>query len=466
MISMLLGWILIGLNIQHLLERFVLKLILFWEQKSVKNIVLKNLVAHRHRNRKTAIMYALSLSFVFFISVMITTNMNVIKMSILRSYGTKIYCSSLQTSVAYTHEHIEQILNANEFIEHWSWTPGPIKDTFHTNTFNVQSAHVSNIGKYFQHQINLFPVTPNFLDVTDDTFVVNDDGQSLYASTYSYTKQLYSAVGSQRVLIGEHAVKAVALTRDKLVKDDKLVVYVSNGDGEKLYFKVMSLAYFKLFPYYILKAFGTLVYPSVLIPVSAMPRMFSGIESVEDLWMNGLHVKIKSNVVNSEKDSVVSLLDNFCGSVFDYRDIESQVSEAANMLDLIFSFMTYVALFLCLFSLISSMYTNIMLQSKEIGIFRSLGLSKFVINKIYVYESLVLIVSASLIGIVVGCFLSFVIIQQQILFSQYPIEFVIPQSIVSAVITGAIVTSVLAVYFPLKYINKKQISQSLRDLFI
>ncbi len=36
--------------------------------------------------------------------------------------------------------------------------------------------------------------------------------------------------------------------------------------------------------------------------------------------------------------------------------------------DLVFSAATYVAMFLCFFSLMASMYTNIYEQSKEIGV--------------------------------------------------------------------------------------------------
>merc|ERR1712228_447392 len=122
---------------------------------------------------------------------------------------------------------------------------------------------------------------------------------------------------------------------------------------------------------------------------------------------------------------------------------------------------TYAALCLCLFSLVSSMFANIMEQSKEVGILRSMGLTKFEINKIYIYEALVIILSSSLLGFAVG---SFVIVQQQILFSQFPIELVVPSSVIFAVTSGALITSVASVYFPLALLNKKQIAQNMRDL--
>ena len=132
------------------------------------------------------------------------------------------------------------------------------------------------------------------------------------------------------------------------------------------------------------------------------------------------------------------------------------------MLDLIFSIATYIALFLCVFSLIASMYTNIFEQSKEIGILRGIGLNIFKINKIYIYEALILVLTSSFCGIIVGSLLAYIIIIQQTLFTQYPIIFIIPYPILLAVINAAIITSIISVYLPLNQINHQTIASIIR----
>ena len=132
------------------------------------------------------------------------------------------------------------------------------------------------------------------------------------------------------------------------------------------------------------------------------------------------------------------------------------------MLDFIFSCATYTALFLCVFSLIASMYTNIFEQSKEIGILRAMGLTVFQINKIYIYEALLLVLASSLLGIAAGSLIAYVIIEQQTLFSEYPITFIVPNAVLLSVITGAIATSIVAVYVPLKNLNKQTVANILR----
>ena len=51
------------------------------------------------------------------------------------------------------------------------------------------------------------------------------------------------------------------------------------------------------------------------------------------------------------------------------------------------------------FSLNTSMYTNIMEQSKEIGILRALGITRFRVYRIYSYEAFFLIASSAILGV-------------------------------------------------------------------
>jgi len=63
------GLVLLSLNLEPLLERLLVNGLLFWEKATIRAMVIKNLVAHRKRNTKTTIMYALSLGFIIFIMV-------------------------------------------------------------------------------------------------------------------------------------------------------------------------------------------------------------------------------------------------------------------------------------------------------------------------------------------------------------------------------------------------------------
>ncbi len=96
MIFMLLGLLLLSFNIQHLIEKcLILLLFSWWENKQTPYIVYKNIIAHKHRNKETTLMYALSLGFIIMISVIYRININAIGLKILTEYVNTIYIENI-----------------------------------------------------------------------------------------------------------------------------------------------------------------------------------------------------------------------------------------------------------------------------------------------------------------------------------------------------------------------------------
>jgi hypothetical protein len=63
LIGMLFGLVLITMNMQFLVESLITKLLFWWESKSIRILMLKNLISHRVRNSTTTLVYSLSLAF-------------------------------------------------------------------------------------------------------------------------------------------------------------------------------------------------------------------------------------------------------------------------------------------------------------------------------------------------------------------------------------------------------------------
>lgn len=58
------------------MERFITFITFFWAHSSFRTVIVKNLVAHKLRNRKTALMYSLSLGFALFLNVTLNLELN------------------------------------------------------------------------------------------------------------------------------------------------------------------------------------------------------------------------------------------------------------------------------------------------------------------------------------------------------------------------------------------------------
>ena len=60
---------LLSLNVQGFVNLVVLKIVLFWESQSTRLLVMKNLIAHKDRNKITSLMFSLTLGFIIFLSI-------------------------------------------------------------------------------------------------------------------------------------------------------------------------------------------------------------------------------------------------------------------------------------------------------------------------------------------------------------------------------------------------------------
>jgi len=67
LIGLLVGFILLSLNVQYLFERFIVYTVFYITGSATRSLILKNLAAHRIKNRRTSIMYSLSMAFIIFI---------------------------------------------------------------------------------------------------------------------------------------------------------------------------------------------------------------------------------------------------------------------------------------------------------------------------------------------------------------------------------------------------------------
>jgi len=66
--GLMVGLIILSYSFQYMLERITAQISLFWVDKTDLLLTLKNLSTHRFKNRRSSIIYALSVSFMIFVS--------------------------------------------------------------------------------------------------------------------------------------------------------------------------------------------------------------------------------------------------------------------------------------------------------------------------------------------------------------------------------------------------------------
>lgn len=121
-----------------------------------------------------------------------------------------------------------------------------------------------------------------------------------------------------------------------------------------------------------------------------------------------------------------------------------------------------ITMFLCFFSLSSSMSANLYEQSKEIGVMRAMGLTKRRIYLLYIYESFVLVLASSLLGIMIGTMVGFSMTLQQILFTDIPLFFYFPWQQFLVIMGLSILCAFLSTFAPTRDLLKREISAIFR----
>ena len=69
LLGLIFGLALLSMNLRGMIEKILIVGLLFWEKQSTRNLIRKNLIAHKKTNQLTSIIYALSLGCIIFIIV-------------------------------------------------------------------------------------------------------------------------------------------------------------------------------------------------------------------------------------------------------------------------------------------------------------------------------------------------------------------------------------------------------------
>jgi hypothetical protein len=114
--GLLIGLILLSYSFQYVFEQIVAYVSLFWINKTDFILTLKNLSSHRFKNRRSSILYALSVSFIIFVSVGLQIQLQTIYNELLKKRGCYI-----EVSGNINRELYNSILPTVDGVEDWAY---------------------------------------------------------------------------------------------------------------------------------------------------------------------------------------------------------------------------------------------------------------------------------------------------------------------------------------------------------
>ncbi len=479
LIGMLLGMVLLALNFEVTLERVLTyALLAWWEKWAILQLSLANLVAHRRRNRKTTIMYALSLAFIVFITVAANQEVQSATFLVQQRAGAPITIqpaeppplSELEGSpYEATMARMDAVLaslKARGLVREHSWRSTRWSGA--TDGTTVSNPSLTNLGRVVD-SIGVQPraVSPEFWDATYPQYTVLSAEDA--RSGLPLAEQYYTARGSQgaslpsfyeqdNALAADVGDDATMQTRGVVETGDLVAGGADTGGAFSLggggsstvtrnrvrihnLFDASSGLNFSPFA----SGANTAVFglPS-LLQLLAERGIFETPRSV--YYWRGTVMPAEGKegddaTLDQIKAELITVAAPGGWGVGDVRDEVEDLETILLVLNFFFTTLTVLTLMLCFFSLLASMITNIQEQQKEIGVLLAVGL-KYVLHmptlprmllftpphticrrawhliRVYIYEAFVLVVSASIMGTIIGSIVAWTFSQQRTLFTQ------------------------------------------------
>lgn len=172
------GLTLIGYNFQYIFERFTVYLFLFWESSPIRKLIIKNLGAHRLKNRRTALMYSISVAFVIFVWTTATVEIRTTEYTFLRREGSDL---TIEGGKRYRGNIpmflIDRLVEGalKNYIEDYAFITSDLEHQISDNNFqNIKKGiYIQSFGKIQENAgPKIYAVSQNFLKVVDaDTFL-------------------------------------------------------------------------------------------------------------------------------------------------------------------------------------------------------------------------------------------------------------------------------------------------------
>ena len=466
--GILLGFILLSRNIENYLQKLLTYTILFFTKSYTKLLILKNLAAHRLKNKKTSLMFSLSVGIFIMTNVGFDLILQSTKKMIVMQNGSEI--------VVYNNDDYfvpENVINPimelynKQLIDSFSFYTVYLNDLCLDSKF-----FITNYGKTVAIKNNILAINSAYFSTTSKTDLKISEQNKKY-KYLTPSEQLYFSQFK-----GKPGVSGILTYEFNANIKSRIFLKFSNKNQEMLFLSK---------PAFILDSAGGLYMnsqPSMYITretIVSVPfylemlqkcrNYFSdsfedfSIISYENLPIWGINIKPRENATEKDIDEINSIL-RFLGpegNIWLFANLKKRLDISSNIVFFIFYIVSIIVLIFCLFNLTASMTINIYEQKKEISIFRALGTKKRHIIFIYIGESFILILSSSIIGSIIGSIISYTMALQWTLFTNVNVFFNLPYESLIIIFLFSIIGGNLSTFFPAKNMLNNTIADLIRS---
>lgn len=516
--GLLLLWLLAGIiaglslffnNFQSAFEVFLQKIIFFWEKVHIRRFILKNTLIHSSANRKTALVYSVSLAILNFVYVSYYIELSSLSRKKYFQHGGELVLNRPNIFKLQKYFEKSKLISDIDF----SWTIHPIESAQSTSfemdlpglenysppDYSIQNIEfaITDLSKQYQHEISPRLPSPNFIEN-----IVDKEGYHPFASfgpqVKNMTWDLYLKENYRSVVISKSMYHNFYGDTWDTSKPVYLFIEIMDPQKKKHYYKVRVAGVIEYIPGgdFSVMPFSNkkevFVSPDLFFEFNQITKKDLSDLEMEILILNpkknanqtlkqeefiidringSAHaVEAESSPAQAEADEAEMTYDDifkdltthsvfYNDQIFRLSDVVEEYANTEKMLNIIFNGTTLLVLIICFFNLTASMSSKITASRIQLGILRCLGLSKVRTALIFLYDSFLIVFCASVIGLIAGGFLASLLVMQRTLFLDIPMDFHVNGFNFIIIIVASFLSAFFSAFIPTINFLRKPLSQ-------
>lgn len=340
LIGMLSGLVVLSLNLEHIIELTVTWVCFFWENFAVRSLVLKNLVAHRVRNRKTSLMFALSLGFIIYIAVSFSLQVITFRYMIIRKYGSRLNLRGGNLQYRRTKRNLENICKSNPLITGYAYITKGLDEVT-----SLGMPLLTNLGQLKRSPSRVKGISPQFYRTSRSQFL--KIAQQDTSNGYTLDEKLYTSDATDKTIISTSYIDLLNLNVNNLF----MTQYISpTGRFPKYTYGLMeALAFLSSSPS---GTFSMFPNEELLNPLDRSPkdafvsfptfmRLANGtFKSMRDIPIDKMLIEVSDKASEADVNTLKAQLKREGVTVQDVEDELRPINIAVQVMDFFFIFTT------------------------------------------------------------------------------------------------------------------------------
>jgi len=170
LLSLLVGLCLLAVNLQKPMEVLLTYILLIFETRSMRRMVLNNFKAHTMRNRLTSTIFSMALGFIIFLLVSYKLQIKQVKVNQLKDMGSYPFLRVEDRVSILKPKDVEPVLkNNSHLIEDFTWISQPLR--FNSYSSDIAEDHIGANHRHQNFWVRTMGIIPSCFEVAGDTFL-------------------------------------------------------------------------------------------------------------------------------------------------------------------------------------------------------------------------------------------------------------------------------------------------------